>query len=123
MDYAIQLGLLLLNASVENAPNLVGFLMPFVVEAFNKNVKTPQARRFVSFAICCIVAVLLKWKSVLYGSPEQAFISMALIFAESQLIFKLWFNDSFARRGIQNVVGHTWVQKAQVVEEREEPIQ
>ena len=53
---------------VNNAPNLVGFILPSVVEAINKDVPSGSERRIVSLLVCLFAAVLLHWNSIAYGT-------------------------------------------------------
>jgi len=93
---------------VNNAPNLVGFILPSVVEAINKDVPSGSERRIVSLLVCLFAAVLLHWNSIAYGTPDAAVGSFILLFAESQTVFRLWFGNSSARTYIQDKVNTSW---------------
>lgn len=91
--------------AVANASNLVGFGLPLIVEVLNKDVVGTRDKRIVTVLVCVIAAGLLNWSKVLYGSPEQVIVSMGLILAESQVVFKLYFEKSALRGKIQEEIG------------------
>ena len=86
---------------VSNAPQLVGLVMPPLVEVLNKDVQGKTERVLVTIAVCFIAAVLLRWNDLVYGSPKEVFALAGLIFGESQAVFKLYFENSWLRWKIQ----------------------
>lgn len=90
-------------------PDLVGILMSPVIEILNKDIaKEKTTERFLaSMAICFVVAFLLKWNQVMAGSPEELIASFGIIFTESQVVYKLYFKDSFIRAKIQERLAPT----------------
>ncbi len=85
------------------APNFVGILLPPIIQVINKDI--PQEREkerfWASVVICFAVAILLKWNDLLYGSPESVLTSAGIIFAESQIVFKTYFKDSWLQDKIK----------------------
>lgn len=112
MEYAITL----LTALLDNAPLLVGFILPPLVEVLNRDVSNPKERLIVSLLTCFVVAVTLHWREIAYGSPEQVLAFSGIIFTESQLTFKLYFADSWAREKIQQKVGSVNASSSPVVQ-------
>jgi hypothetical protein len=90
-----------LNQLVKYIPDLVGFVVPVFVEFINKNIKNDNARFIMTILVCLIVSALLKLQSLSMGSVDNFFQSAILIFSESQIIFKLYFKDSYVRMRIQ----------------------
>lgn len=90
---------------VDNAAHLVGFSLPIIVEVLNKDVEGTRERFAVTIVSCVLAAALLQWHELVYGSPEELFTSIGIIFAESQIVFKLYFQDSFLRWKIQQKLG------------------
>ena len=97
MDFLISAGALI----IANAPHLVGFLMPPIVEVLNKDVKGANERFLVTVFVCLLAATILHWNELIYGSPEQLLASAGIIFTESQVVFKLYFQNSWVRWKIQ----------------------
>jgi hypothetical protein len=93
------------GAIVANAPFLVGFLLPPFVEIINKDVHK-EWERFTIAGVCCfLVAIVLHWNDIAMGNPEAVIAYSAIIFAESQTIFKLYFAKSWMRGIIQSKLG------------------
>lgn len=86
---------------VDNAPMLVGFILPPIVDWLNKDVKDPQERFLVVLLVCLITATVLEWNKLVYGSLDELVISAGVIFAQSQVVFKLYFKNSFLRSKLQ----------------------
>ena len=82
---------------VANASYLVGFVMPPLVEILNKDVKSSRERFAVSVGSCVLAAILLHWHELVFGSPQNLLASAGLIFTESQVVYKLYFENSWLR--------------------------
>lgn len=85
------------SAAIENAPYLVGFIMPPFVEFLNKDVRKEHERYIVAMLSCFIVAIFIHWNDIANGRPEHFVFYAGLIFTESNTIFKLYFADSWIR--------------------------
>ena len=84
-------------------PDLVGVLMPPLIEILNKDIpeeKTTE-RFMASLALCFVVALVLRWNELMIGSAEQVLTTFGLIFTESQIVYKTYFKDSFIRAKIK----------------------
>lgn len=101
MDYAVAIGRVL----VDHAPFLVGFILPPFVEVINKDIHKEWERFIVAGAVCFAIAIVFHWNEIAKGSPETVVVYSAIIFAESQTIFKLYFAKSWMRGKIQQAVG------------------
>lgn len=101
MEYLVVLWRLL----VENAPFLVGFILPPFVEIVNKDVHKEWERFVIAGGICFALAIILHWDEIAKGNPEAVVVYSAIIFAESQTIFKLYFAKSWMRGLIKEKVG------------------
>lgn len=98
---------------VSNAPLLVGFILPPIVEALNKDVPSEKERRYIAILISFIVAVILHWREIEVGTPEMAVAYFILIFGEQQALFKFYFQDSRLRSFIQSKVNTSWNNQVQ----------
>ena len=99
------------NYIVTNASYLVGLVLPVIVEVLNKDVKGSRERFFITIFVCIFAGSLLHYRELLYGSMEDVATSIGIIFAESQLVFKLYFEKSWLRWKIQETIGVEDAQK------------
>lgn len=93
MDYLLAL----LQIASTHSPELVGFILPPIVEILNKDIDDQRERFIVSCLVCFLVASLLDWKYIAAGTPEALIGTFTIIFAESQLVFKTYFANSTIR--------------------------
>lgn len=100
MEILIALGQFIIN----HAPELVGIILPPVVDYFNKDVHTDEERYIVTLLICFCIAILYHWNELIYGSPQDLLVSFSIIALEAQTVFKLYFKNSFVRRKINEVI-------------------
>jgi hypothetical protein len=92
------------NMIIVNAPNLVGLLLPPLVDFLNKDIPDEKDRYFVTLIICAVVAALINWNKLFFGDPTSFYTSLTLIFIESQTVFKLYFKDSYLRQKLQETL-------------------
>lgn len=85
------------NYLVDNAPALVGFVLPVVVDYLNKDVPNERERFLVTVFVCLVTGTLLKWHDIAYGSPEAAVASTSIVFLESQVIYRTYFKTAWLR--------------------------
>lgn len=88
------IGLFILN----QAPLLVGFIIPPFVELLNKEVDNERERFIVTLLACMAAGAVLHWSEIKVGSVDQAIQSISIIFIESQVVFKLYFKSSYFRQ-------------------------
>ena len=99
-----------------HAPNLIGFILPPVIEVLNKDIPSdkkiniglgrfsfPVEEKFLAtLSICLCAAAVLNIQKIAVGSPEEVITSFGLIFTESQAVYRLYFKDSWLREKIQD---------------------
>lgn len=85
----------LIGMIIGNAPDLVGLIMPVLISFLNKDVVSGKERFIVTLMTCLGVSTILKWQDLVYGSPEQVLLSAGVIFTESQVVYKMYFEQSF----------------------------
>lgn len=93
------------DAIVANAPFLVGFLLPPFIEVLSGQIHKEWERFAVAMTVCFFAGILLHWREIETGNPEVIVAYSAIIFVESQTIFKLYFAKSWFRGYIQDKVG------------------
>jgi hypothetical protein len=101
-----------------HSPNLVGFILPPIIEVLNKDIAADKMMTFrfwklsfeveekfmATLAICLSAAAILNAQNLAVGNMEQAIASFGIIFTESQAVYRLYFKDSWLRDKIQNTV-------------------
>ena len=85
---------------IDNAPLLVGVILPFAVEVINRDIHHEHEKFIITVAVCIITATLLHLRQLAAGSVDEILASASIIFAESQIVFKLYFKKSFFREAI-----------------------
>lgn len=96
MDAVLGLGLFFVN----NAPALVGLILPVFVDVLNRDVHDETERFWVTVLLCVMAAGLLHWRELVDSSPEKFALWIGLIFTESQVMYRLYFKDSWLRSKI-----------------------
>lgn len=79
------------------APDLIGLILPPIIELLNKDVKEENHRFIVAVIVCFTAAFFVKYNSLVSGDINALITSFSIIFAESQVIFNLYFKKSFLR--------------------------
>lgn len=97
LDLVTSLGSLVVNNSVE----LLGFILPPVVQILNKDVHTERERFIVSLIICLMSALVVKWNELITGDTEDMMVYAMLIWTESQVIYRMYFKTSAIQQRIQ----------------------
>lgn len=77
------------------APNLVGFVLPPAIQLLNKDVPDGRERFILTLIICILTGGVLHFSQLVFGNPDQALGSIALLFSESQVIYRLYFKDKW----------------------------
>lgn len=89
---------------VMHATELVGLVLPPFIDYLNREVPNENERFLVAVMVCVAVAVLTKWSNLQSGSATEVMTTASIIFLQSQVIFKLYFKNSFIREKLQQTV-------------------
>lgn len=84
---------------IANPQLFIGIILPPLIDIFGKEVN-PEAEKqkfLVSLVVCLSVAVLLNVGQIMLNSWDEVFISLGLIFTQSQAVYKLYFKNSYLR--------------------------
>lgn len=79
---------------------LVGIILPPIIDLINQFVNNKQVRFLVAFGICALLGVGLNWLATqfLYANPMSAFQSISAsilgVFGASQVTYNLGYEDS-----------------------------
>jgi hypothetical protein len=88
---------------LDNAPSLVGIVLPPLVQILNKDVTNEIERFWITIIVCLVVGVLLHWNQLVIGDTKAVEISLAIIFAESQITYRLYFKNSIISQKISSI--------------------
>lgn len=92
MDTASATGII--GVIFSNAPDLIGIVIPVLISYLNREVVSGKERFIVTIMTCLGASTILNWQNLVYGSPEQVLISAGIIFTESQVVYKMYFEKS-----------------------------
>lgn len=87
----------------------IAVVLPLVIEYLNAKIElltkqplTETDRAIVAFGICFVLAALFNLDTLMVGSIQQFWYSMATIFFISYGIFKLWWKNTKYRANLQS---------------------
>lgn len=80
--------------------NLIGFILPPIIDLINKRVPKSNLRYIISLLVCLIIAAVLNVKELQFGNSESFLVSFGLIFGEAQTVYKLYWSESKARTNL-----------------------
>lgn len=80
---------------ISNAPLLVGFILPPLVEVINKGVVNTRFKFVMTITICLVAGLLLHLEELSVNTIDDVLIVASVIFAESQMVYKLYFKNSY----------------------------
>jgi hypothetical protein len=81
--------------------NLIGFILPPVIELINHKVENPTFRFALAIVVSIVVAVVINYQKLAISTPDQLLASAALLFSEAQIAYRLyWHADSPVRQMI-----------------------
>lgn len=80
--------------------NLVGLVLPLIIDLLNRFVPNSNLRYVISLVICLIVAALLNLSAIQLGDSNSFFASFGIIFAEAQSVYKIWWGKSGSRKSL-----------------------
>jgi len=82
--------------------NLIGLVLPPVVQFVNMRFKNSNVRLGVALLISLIVASLLNWQKLWPFQPAEILQNLGVIFMAAHASFKLWWENSALSMRIQN---------------------
>ena len=77
------------------AQNLIGFILPPVVDLVNKFFSNSTVRLFVSMAICVVVGVAVRLGKI--HTLEDLVANSAIIWAEAQITYQIYWKNAGSR--------------------------
>ena len=79
---------------------LIGFVLPFVVDFLNKvlGVGESKIKFVVTVVVSFVIAAVIHYQELSFGSLEGFWKTGSLLFAESQIVYRMWWGDSGSRK-------------------------
>lgn len=84
---------------------LIGLILPPLVDVVNKDVKNSNWRFVIAVIVSILAAIAVSFPKLSHESYLDLIKSASIVFAESQVIFKLYYEDSFVREKITAKLG------------------
>lgn len=81
--------------------NLVGFVMPPVIDIVNRRIVNAKVRFLVSMCICVLLAVVMHAKELTSGNYAYLASTVGVIFTEAQVIYNLYWKESALRARVK----------------------
>lgn len=81
--------------------NLIGFILPPIIDLVNSKVPNTKLRFWIAFVICAVIGVAIKYKELAVGNVDVALGSVSLVFAEAQVIYYQFWQGSGVRESLQ----------------------
>lgn len=78
--------------------NLLGFLLPPVIDLINSRVADARARYWVAMVVCFAVGVVLNLDKI--KDPQGLLASASLVFASAQITYHTYWEKSGARKAM-----------------------
>lgn len=97
----------IINFLVSHSTDLLGVILPPLVDILNRDVPDEKEKLIVTVLVCTVAAFFTKYNSLAYGDPAAFMSSLGIIFMESQIVFKLYFKNSYVRQKIQERIQGT----------------
>lgn len=76
---------------------LVGLLLPPLIDLINTKVPNTNIRFIISLVICTVVGVVLNLQDLKYHNTDDIVKSIAVVFTAAQLTYKLYWERSQVR--------------------------
>lgn len=80
--------------------NLIGLILPVVIDFINKNIKDSKIRFGVSLAICAVVALVLNIDQFTSGEWGNLLEKISLVFMQAQIVYHTYWQNSQLREKI-----------------------
>jgi len=80
---------------------LIGFILPPIIDLINKKVLDSRARFIVSFLTCVGVGVGMNYGNLSVDSLGDVLGSIGVVFASAQVAYKLYWEKSVFRKKLQ----------------------
>jgi len=83
---------------------LLGFLLPPVVEAVNKDIQNEPERFIIAYVVCILLACGIDWQAIANAHLVNLLYTISIIAAESNVMFVLYWKNSLVRVKLQTAL-------------------
>ena len=83
---------------MEILKDMIGFILPPLIDVINTRIINANVRFVVSMVISVAVAVVVNLEQLQTGSWEELLGKAGIVFAEAQIIYKLYWEKSETRQ-------------------------
>ena len=84
---------------------LIGLILPPAIDYLNKHVVNDAERFIVAVITCLLFALIVDYQQISKGNMNDLPGIALVIFAEAQIIFNLYWKNSFLRDKLQTKIG------------------
>lgn len=84
---------------------LAGFILPPIVDLVNNRVSDSRVRFIIALFICGLIAVLFHIEEIKDKDWMTVVGSFGIIFAEAQVVYKLYWDKSKERKALEKITG------------------
>ena len=78
---------------------VIGFILPPIIDLVNVRVKNDKVKFWVAMLVSVLVGVLFNLDK--FGNPSELLGALAVVFTESQIVYKQYWEKSEARVELQ----------------------
>lgn len=78
-----------------NIGNLVGFILPPLIDLINKRIANHETRFFISMLICALVGVIINLDKI--REPWDLIANASVVFASAQITYNAYWKRSDTR--------------------------
>lgn len=80
---------------------LVGFILPPFIDLINRKIANDKLKYAVSMVVCLGISALFKMSEIKSGDILEVLQSGAIIFAEAQTVYKMYWKGSDERKALE----------------------
>lgn len=84
---------------------LLGLLLPPFIDVLNKDVHDDTERYLIALIVSIVLACIIDWQAIKDTNLQSLLSTIAIISAESQLVFKLVWQRSKPQARLQQMLG------------------
>lgn len=94
----------LMTLASQHPDVIIGLIMPPIIEYLNKDVIKRQEKVYVTIISCILVSAIINWQNLIGGDVTQVLESASIVLAGSQVVYQLYFKDSYYQKKIRESV-------------------
>jgi hypothetical protein len=84
--------------------NLIGFVLPPVIDLINTRIGSSMIRFWISLVVCLVVAVAVNFSLLKVSDIVTLLGNIGIIFSEAQIVYKTYWGNSSLRDSYQSKI-------------------